>query len=94
MTDGTPNLRRIMRVQRLLAELGLSDVLEALEELKQLRTAPAEGEKCWCLACNGNTVRTMMTLCPDCGNKRCPHASNHCYACTNSNEPGQDGSVY
>ena len=37
---------------------------------------------------------TRMILCPTCGCKRCPHASDHDYACTNSNEPGQPGSVY
>ena len=36
----------------------------------------------------------MMILCPTCGNKRCPHASDHDLACTGSNEPGQPGSVY
>lgn len=35
-----------------------------------------------------------MVLCPECGNKRCPKASDHRLACTNSNEPGQPGSVY
>lgn len=37
---------------------------------------------------------TMMVLCPTCGNKRCPHATDHDLACTNSNEPGQKGSAY
>ena len=37
---------------------------------------------------------TMMILCPTCGNKRCPHATDHDLACTNSNEPGQKGSAY
>jgi hypothetical protein len=37
---------------------------------------------------------TRMILCPTCGNKRCPHASDHDLACTSSNEPGQEGSVY
>lgn len=36
---------------------------------------------------------TKMILCPTCGNKRCPHASDHDLACTGSNEPGQAGSV-
>lgn len=31
----------------------------------------------------------MMVLCPVCGNKRCPRATNHRFACTGSNEPGQ-----
>jgi hypothetical protein len=35
-----------------------------------------------------------MILCEHCGNKRCPHASDHRLACTNSNEPGQPGSIY
>lgn len=37
---------------------------------------------------------TKMILCPICGNKRCPHASDHDLACTGSNEPGQPGSIY
>lgn len=37
---------------------------------------------------------TMMLLCPQCGNKRCPKASDCSLACTGSNEPGQPGSVY
>lgn len=35
-----------------------------------------------------------MILCPDCGNKRCPKATDHKLACTHSNEPGQPGSRY
>lgn len=37
---------------------------------------------------------SRMILCPICGNKRCPKASDHKLACTNSNESGQPGSVY
>lgn len=35
-----------------------------------------------------------MVLCETCGNKRCPHATDHELACTNSNEPGQVGSAW
>lgn len=35
-----------------------------------------------------------MIICPTCGNKRCPHANDPANACTNSNEPGQQGSAY
>lgn len=35
-----------------------------------------------------------MTLCPKCGNKRCPHATNHRHECTGSNDSGQHGSIY
>ena len=37
---------------------------------------------------------SRMIVCPTCGNKRCPKASDHDHACTGSNEPGQPGSVY
>ncbi|RYE43983.1 MAG: hypothetical protein EOP24_26410 [Hyphomicrobiales bacterium] len=37
---------------------------------------------------------TQMILCPTCGCKRCPHASDHRLACTDSNEAGQPGSIY
>lgn len=51
---------------------------------------------CRCYACRdiNERFRTMMYLCVKCGNKRCPHATNHLLACTGSNEPGQSGSIY
>lgn len=36
----------------------------------------------------------QMIVCPNCGNKRCPKASDHDLPCSGSNEPGQPGSVY
>tara|TARA_R110000823_G_scaffold305077_1_gene426914 strand:+ start:2496 stop:3014 length:519 start_codon:yes stop_codon:yes gene_type:complete len=43
-------------------------------------TTPA----CWCETCRpikiGKDMR--MVLCPECGNKRCPRATNHIYQCT------------
>ncbi|MBB5508097.1 hypothetical protein [Paraburkholderia atlantica] len=61
--------------------------------------------ECQCRAClRGQTVdygfgtmsadMTRMIVCGKCGNKRCPHATDHRNECTNSNEPGQSGSVY
>ena len=35
-----------------------------------------------------------MIVCQECGNKRCPKASDHRLACTGSNAPGQAGSIY
>jgi len=56
---------------------------------------------CWCHECNKNVFIktipypvTQMILCPTCGNKRCPHATDHRLACTSSNDPGQIGSIY
>lgn len=37
---------------------------------------------------------TRVIVCTECGNKRCPHATNHRLKCTDSNEPGQPGSRY
>jgi hypothetical protein len=56
---------------------------------------------CQCEACvpqgspfNGTGDNVRMILCAICGNKRCPHATDHRNACTNSNNPGQPGSSY
>lgn len=37
---------------------------------------------------------SRMIVCPQCGNKRCPKATDHALECTQSNEPGQAGSIY
>lgn len=37
---------------------------------------------------------TRMICCETCGNKRCPHATDHRHPCTGSNNPGQPGSAY
>ena len=59
--------------------------------------------ECNCRACikmRGDTIHGLpreyckMILCAKCGNKRCPHATDHLNTCTGSNEPGQKGSVY
>jgi hypothetical protein len=58
---------------------------------------------CPCRACIvargdkvGNQPREACTmiLCRTCGNKRCPHATDHRHACTGSNAVGQPGSIY
>lgn len=52
-------------------------------------------EQCWCRTCRPVTMNDMrFVVCPDCGNKRCPHANDHRHACTGSNEPGHEGSAY
>lgn len=37
---------------------------------------------------------SRMIVCPACGNKRCPNATDHKLKCTGSNDPDQIGSVY
>jgi hypothetical protein len=63
-------------------------------------------ESCWCFQCDQDgltnfppftslfNARRRMNLCPRCGNKRCPLATDHRNVCTGSNEPGQAGSLY
>jgi hypothetical protein len=55
-------------------------------------------KRCGCHTCNpidaSNPDTVYMRLCPDCGNKRCPKATNHTNACTNSNDSNQEGSIY
>lgn len=60
-------------------------------------------QDCYCWTCLQNVPSgfmgmpitvSMMVVCPDCGNKRCPHATHHDNPCTNSNEVGQEGSRY
>lgn len=51
---------------------------------------------CGCHRCihERGHVAHHIVVCRTCGNKRCPHATDHNLACTGSNEPGQPGSVY
>lgn len=62
------------------------------EPVSQSDELPA---KCWCHTCRPVTMADMrFVVCPECGNKRCPHANDHRNDCTGSNEPGQESSAY
>ena len=58
--------------------------------------------KCGCYNCmskqhdeNGiSPTSYTFIVCPICCNKRCPRATDHNLACTNSNDAGQPGSRY
>lgn len=71
-----------------------SDCKRLLTIEQILSTLPEEEDCKNCHVCLEGQVRDWMILCPTCRNKRCPKASNHILECTNSNEPGQEGSVY
>lgn len=57
-----------------------------------------------CLTCEDSLTKDLdpleklfarrFVVCSDCGNKRCPKATNHTLTCTGSNDPGQVGSIY
>ena len=69
-------------------------VAEYEEIMNQAGNSPATPD-CWCRTCRPVTMSDMrFVVCPDCGNKRCPHANDHRNVCTGSNEPGQIGSAY
>lgn len=74
--------------------------LSLLAALEPDSAAPRPSDRaadpaCGCATCRPCTLDDMrMILCATCGNKRCPHATDHRNACTGSNEPGQPGSAY
>lgn len=68
---------------------------------QRMRETLGTAHLCPCYSCQDdpsrglmNPVNVMMIVCPDCGNKRCPKATQHDNPCTGSNEPGQVGSRY
>lgn len=95
---GTQQLReRIARTIRAAMLQGVeSDFREIVNSsTKHFRENAETSTKCWCRTCRPVTISDMrFVVCPDCGNKRCPHANDHRHECTGSNEPGQEGSAY
>ncbi|MEG6183283.1 hypothetical protein UXP39_12570 [Enterobacter sichuanensis] len=70
---------------------GMERYGDAMQELAKREVIP----DCSCRTCRPVTFSdSRFVVCPDCGNKRCPHANDHRNACTGSNEPGQEGSAY
>ncbi|HIC6885009.1 TPA: hypothetical protein ACW5L5_000118 [Salmonella enterica subsp. enterica] len=66
----------------------------ALKSILQAGNSPVTPD-CSCRTCRPVTFTdSRFVVCPECGNKRCPHANDHRNACTGSNEPGQEGSAY
>ena len=68
---------------------------------KQQVLMETAGNKCPCHDCINdpsmgleNPAINRMIVCVECGHKRCPRATHHDNACTQSNEPGQAGSRY
>ncbi|WP_238139061.1 hypothetical protein [Enterobacter kobei] len=83
----------------------LRDGLAVIRSLGEIDAAKIQAERdshnspvipdCSCRTCRPVTFSdSRFVVCPECGNKRCPHANDHRNACTGSNEPGQEGSAY
>lgn len=85
--DRCPGPRSPMTIER-----SLEDFWAAVDAPDIPDTEPAI-EGCGCDRCLNQTGWPMgfphMVVCRTCGNKRCPHASDHRHACTRSNEWGQ-----
>jgi len=96
----------LAKIAKWHSDKGYSEsTLEKAEEFAKKRNyhytntdSPINFPKCTCHTCNPidwtKPETDFMRLCPDCGNKRCPKATNHTLDCTNSNEPNQPGSIY
>jgi len=68
-------------IQKELLATNAVNELERHCRIERVRTKPAY----WNIH-----ALTIMRLCPECGNKRCPHVDKQ-FMCTGSNEPGQVG---
>lgn len=65
------------------------------EKMRAHPQATEPAQRCWCETCRPVALGDMrMVVCPECGNKRCPKATHHDNACTNSNDIGQKGSSW
>ena len=90
-------VREVLAAARSQPTTEESLVVAGAQPLREPAAVQAEprSECSWCETCHPITLANMrMVLCPECGNKRCPKATHHANACTNSNEPGQPGSSW
>ena len=104
LEDGEPRKKAYTKDELLLVEMGWKYGFDAgkLQQAKRIEELEKEKDGCGnCHAClvgvmenNMPVTSQRMIVCSDCGNKRCPKASNHRHKCTGSNEVGQYGSIY
>lgn len=78
-------------------EYQINDLIRAQSKFKGLLKVINGG--CQCIKCTTDQdsplgQKIFRYACEICGNKRCPHHSDHELDCTNSNEVGQKGSIY
>ena len=82
----------ITAIKEALGEHAMRETQRLGQEIEQEPVA-----KYCCRLCfnkSGSLLLDRMILCSECGNKRCPKATNHELQCTNSNAPNQAGSIY
>ena len=78
------------------AEVVVALAVHQAEELSKAGLLRSASDSCPCMACDPGAfpgygfVPSHMSVCPNCGNKRCPQAVDHSlYKCTGSNESDQ-----
>ncbi|HGY9084124.1 TPA: ead/Ea22-like family protein [Escherichia coli] len=87
-------LDELEAAKKRIAELEAEPVSQTYK-LNQLSGNSPVTPDCSCRTCRPVTFTdSRFVVCPECGNKRCPHANDHRNACTGSNAPGQEGSAY
>ena len=64
----------------------LGDAIQRGMAIQQSLMMPLPSVKdpgCFCARCDMevNVLRTRMSICPECGDKRCPRAEDHCNEC-------------
>lgn len=63
---------------------------KAAPEGWQLVQSTGSTQRCWCAACDKaahHGMRTHMSVCPQCGSKRCEKALNHQAECSSAPKP-------
>lgn len=74
------------------------EMFEAITAIKKVLAQHSEpiNKYCchFCFNKSGQIFLDRMILCPECGNKRCPKATDHNLECTNSNISNQEGSIF
>ena len=94
MLQGAEPVKTGLTLREGLAAIRNSGIAIDAEKIQAERDALNDPD-CWCRTCRPMRMNDMrFVVCPECGNKRCPHANDHWNACTGSNEPGQEGSAY
>lgn len=69
-----------------ITDLIISSRKDSESHERVVEEPPAWTTECNCLKCTPNKfTNRRFNVCSICGNKRCPHAADHDFECTNSN---------
>ncbi len=92
------NLATLGRCERYARRTGDFEEAASLNHdvcwIERAHSSAEPSNRCVCRRCVTILSGCIFCVCSECGNKRCPKATDHDNACTGSNEPGQLGSVY